>query len=79
MEELASQVYKRSKESEAQNLAHRFVTAGDTAFIAISKELVRKLNINENTWAYEYEIENGIHIVFSKNSTQEADEQDYGE
>jgi hypothetical protein len=85
MKELASQVYKRSKADDAQ-IRHKFTTAGETTFIAISKDLVRKFNINENTWVYQYATENGIYIAFrdTKNRSrpevsQQPDDKDYGE
>jgi hypothetical protein len=79
-------LYKFKNGEDAQ-LRHKFTTAGETTFIAISKDLVRRFNIDENTWAHQYATENGIYIAFKgtkyrngrPTTTTKPDDQDYGE
>jgi hypothetical protein len=57
---------------EAQDLRRKFITIGETTFIAISNDLVRRFNIDERTWAYQYGTENGIYIAFRDNKNRDV-------
>jgi hypothetical protein len=80
---IANTGYKRLTQND-ETIPHRFTRVGHTTLIPIDNELVRKLHITDDDWAYRYETEDGIHIILSKNKIsrpeviQQPDDQDYG-
>lgn len=71
------------KSQKAQNVPHKIVRIADTYLVVVDNSIIRSLHLDENTWFIEEADETGIHLTFSKLSsettTKPVDHEDYVE